>query len=154
MRKFSKKFGVVIDLGQFAGQATRFLNKLKFYLTQNKKVSDSFGLQSAIPKMQAPVIVMNTNMERESGRKAQLSNINAAKVRSTLLPNYSRSPAVITFCDSPIPPIPINSSHLIMTNAMPIPSFHIYRQLPMSFALVSVPDPCSRCCWILWEAFC
>lgn len=29
--------------------------------------------------MQAPVIVMNTNMERESGRKAQLSNINAAK---------------------------------------------------------------------------
>ncbi|CEJ01107.1 Putative T-complex protein 1 gamma subunit [Rhizopus microsporus] len=29
--------------------------------------------------MQAPVIVMNTNMERESGRKAQLSNITAAK---------------------------------------------------------------------------
>ncbi|OZJ06392.1 T-complex protein 1 subunit gamma [Bifiguratus adelaidae] len=29
--------------------------------------------------MQAPVIVMNTNMERESGRKAQLSNIQAAK---------------------------------------------------------------------------
>ncbi|KAI8647117.1 T-complex protein 1 subunit gamma [Parasitella parasitica] len=29
--------------------------------------------------MQAPVLVMNTNMERESGRKAQLSNITAAK---------------------------------------------------------------------------
>ncbi|KAI9303021.1 T-complex protein 1 subunit gamma [Cunninghamella echinulata] len=29
--------------------------------------------------MQAPVIVMNTNMERESGRKAQISNITAAK---------------------------------------------------------------------------
>ncbi|KAI7865796.1 T-complex protein 1 subunit gamma [Spinellus fusiger] len=28
---------------------------------------------------QAPVLVMNTNMERESGRKAQLSNITAAK---------------------------------------------------------------------------
>ncbi|KAI8069601.1 T-complex protein 1 subunit gamma [Gongronella butleri] len=29
--------------------------------------------------MQAPVLVMNTNMERESGRKAQISNITAAK---------------------------------------------------------------------------
>ncbi|KAI9495336.1 T-complex protein 1 subunit gamma [Zychaea mexicana] len=29
--------------------------------------------------MQAPVLVMNTNMEREQGRKAQLSNITAAK---------------------------------------------------------------------------
>ncbi|KAF9963510.1 T-complex protein 1 subunit gamma, partial [Modicella reniformis] len=31
------------------------------------------------------VIVMNTNMERETGRKAQNSNINAAKVRSILI---------------------------------------------------------------------
>ncbi|KAI8081335.1 T-complex protein 1 subunit gamma [Halteromyces radiatus] len=29
--------------------------------------------------MQSPVVVMNTNMERESGRKAQISNITAAK---------------------------------------------------------------------------
>ncbi|ORZ10445.1 T-complex protein 1 subunit gamma [Absidia repens] len=29
--------------------------------------------------MQSPVVVMNTNMERESGRKAQVSNITAAK---------------------------------------------------------------------------
>lgn len=31
--------------------------------------------------MQAPVMVMNTNTKRESGRKAQLTNIQAAKVR-------------------------------------------------------------------------
>ena len=30
--------------------------------------------------MQSPVIVVNTNTQRESGRKAQLSNITAAKV--------------------------------------------------------------------------
>lgn len=30
--------------------------------------------------MQAPVMVMNTNSKRESGRKAQLANIQAAKV--------------------------------------------------------------------------
>ena len=30
--------------------------------------------------MQAPVMVMNTNTKRESGRKAQLANIQAAKV--------------------------------------------------------------------------
>lgn len=30
--------------------------------------------------MQSPVIVVNTNTERESGRKAQLANIVAAKV--------------------------------------------------------------------------
>ena len=41
-----------------------------------------------------PVIVMNTNMERQSGHKAQLSNIQAAKVmtlrvcRSRLLALY------------------------------------------------------------------
>ncbi|KAI9296865.1 T-complex protein 1 [Neoconidiobolus thromboides FSU 785] len=35
--------------------------------------------------MQAPVIVMNTKMERESGRKAQLSNINAAKTVSDII---------------------------------------------------------------------
>ena len=32
-----------------------------------------------------PVIVMNTNMERQSGHKAQLSNIQAAKVRKSPL---------------------------------------------------------------------
>ncbi len=31
--------------------------------------------------MQQPVIVMNTPMERTTGRKAQLSNIQASKVR-------------------------------------------------------------------------
>jgi T-complex protein 1 subunit gamma len=41
--------------------------------------------------MQAPVMVMNTNSKRESGRKAQLANIQAAKavadiVTSTLGP--------------------------------------------------------------------
>jgi T-complex protein 1 subunit gamma len=41
--------------------------------------------------MQAPVMVMNTNTKRESGRKAQLANIQAAKavadiVTSTLGP--------------------------------------------------------------------
>jgi hypothetical protein len=30
--------------------------------------------------MNQPVIVMNTNMERQQGHKAQLSNIQAAKV--------------------------------------------------------------------------
>ena len=30
--------------------------------------------------MQAPVMVMNTNTKRETGRKAQLTNIQAAKV--------------------------------------------------------------------------
>lgn len=30
--------------------------------------------------MQTPVMVMNTNSKRESGRKAQLANIQAAKV--------------------------------------------------------------------------
>jgi len=30
--------------------------------------------------MQAPVMVMNTNSKRETGRKAQLTNIQAAKV--------------------------------------------------------------------------
>lgn len=35
--------------------------------------------------MQAPIIVMNTNMERESGRKAQLSNITAAKTVSDII---------------------------------------------------------------------
>lgn len=30
--------------------------------------------------MQAPVMVMNTNSKRESGRKAQITNIQAAKV--------------------------------------------------------------------------
>merc|ERR1711959_590671 len=42
-------------------------------------------------KMQAPVMVLNTNMQRETGRKAQLGNIQAAKsvadiIRSTLGP--------------------------------------------------------------------
>ena len=31
--------------------------------------------------MQSPVIVLNTDAKRETGRKAQLSNIAAAKVR-------------------------------------------------------------------------
>ncbi|KAI0221074.1 T-complex protein 1 subunit gamma [Massospora cicadina] len=35
--------------------------------------------------MQAPVIVMNTKMERETGRKAQLSNIGAAKTVSDII---------------------------------------------------------------------
>ena len=48
--------------------------------------------------MQAPVMVMNTNSKRESGRKAQLTNIQAAKVLihfrrhcllSSTLPSYS-----------------------------------------------------------------
>ena len=30
--------------------------------------------------MQTPVMVMNTNSKRETGRKAQLANIQAAKV--------------------------------------------------------------------------
>lgn len=30
--------------------------------------------------MQAPVMIMNTNSKRESGRKAQFANIQAAKV--------------------------------------------------------------------------
>lgn len=34
--------------------------------------------------MQTPVMVMNTNSKRESGRKAQMANIQAAKVH--LLP--------------------------------------------------------------------
>lgn len=34
--------------------------------------------------MQAPVMVMNTNSKRESGRKAQLANIQAAKVQHFL----------------------------------------------------------------------
>jgi T-complex protein 1 subunit gamma len=34
--------------------------------------------------MQAPVMVMNTNSKRETGRKAQLTNIQAAKVSSHL----------------------------------------------------------------------
>ena len=42
--------------------------------------------------MQAPVMVMNTNSKRESGRKAQITNIQAAKVsfpsrRLCLLPS-------------------------------------------------------------------
>lgn len=35
--------------------------------------------------MQAPVMVMNTNTKRESGRKAQLTNIQAAKVQHSSL---------------------------------------------------------------------
>lgn len=35
--------------------------------------------------MQAPVIVMNTNMERETGRKAQFSNITAAKTVADII---------------------------------------------------------------------
>ncbi|KAJ3194655.1 T-complex protein 1 subunit gamma [Irineochytrium annulatum] len=35
--------------------------------------------------MQAPVIVMNTNMERETGRKAQISNITAAKTIADII---------------------------------------------------------------------
>merc|ERR1711988_1829085 len=43
------------------------------------------------PKMQAPVLVMNQNAQRESGKKAQIANITAAKaisdiIRSTLGP--------------------------------------------------------------------
>jgi T-complex protein 1 subunit gamma len=34
--------------------------------------------------MQTPVMVMNTNSKRETGRKAQLANIQAAKVISFL----------------------------------------------------------------------
>jgi len=32
--------------------------------------------------MQAPVMVMNTNTKRESGRQTQLTNIQAAKVQN------------------------------------------------------------------------
>jgi hypothetical protein len=32
--------------------------------------------------MQAPVMVMNTNTKRESGRQTQLANIQAAKVKN------------------------------------------------------------------------
>ena len=35
--------------------------------------------------MQTPVMVMNTNSKRETGRKAQLANIQAAKVRFTFI---------------------------------------------------------------------
>lgn len=35
--------------------------------------------------MQAPVMVMNTNSKRESGRKAQITNIQAAKVTTLLI---------------------------------------------------------------------
>lgn len=31
--------------------------------------------------MNQPIVVLNSNIERESGRKAQMSNINAAKVQ-------------------------------------------------------------------------
>jgi hypothetical protein len=41
----------------------------------------AFGLT----KMQAPVIVMNEASARQAGRKAQTSNITAAKVRVALL---------------------------------------------------------------------
>jgi T-complex protein 1 subunit gamma len=41
--------------------------------------------------MQAPVMVMNTNTKRESGRKAQLANIQAAKVRSPPLRRWPTS---------------------------------------------------------------
>jgi hypothetical protein len=41
-----------------------------------------FPFTSHLKKMnQQPVIVMNTNMERQQGHKAQLSNIQAGKVR-------------------------------------------------------------------------
>jgi T-complex protein 1 subunit gamma len=41
--------------------------------------------------MQAPVMVMNTNSKRESGRKAQLTNIQAAKVVPPLGRPFRRS---------------------------------------------------------------
>ena len=41
--------------------------------------------------MQAPVMVMNTNTKRESGRKTQLGNIQAAKVKSFIEESYSGS---------------------------------------------------------------
>jgi hypothetical protein len=47
--------------------------------------------------MQAPVMVMNTNSKRETGRKAQLTNIQAAKVSSP-----RKSPAL------PSSPLPLN----------------------------------------------
>lgn len=42
--------------------------------------------------MQAPVMVMNTNTKRESGRQTQLANIQAAKV-----PNYPEEYAQCSF---------------------------------------------------------
>lgn len=57
--------------------------------------------------MQAPVIVVNTKTQRESGRKAQYSNIMAAKVKSAnrlmLLPlnHFSERLAIFScFLDS------------------------------------------------------
>ncbi|KAJ3243279.1 T-complex protein 1 subunit gamma [Chytriomyces hyalinus] len=41
--------------------------------------------QNSAKMMQQPVIVMNTNMERETGRKAQMSNINAAKTVADII---------------------------------------------------------------------
>lgn len=33
-----------------------------------------------LPQTQAPILIMNTMAQRESGRKAQLANISAAQV--------------------------------------------------------------------------
>ena len=73
--------------------------------------------------MQAPVMVMNTNTKRETGRKAQLTNIQAAKV-----PFHSRRPSSSA----------INSSLL-------------FRLSPKSSPLPLDPSPCSKCCSIPWE---
>jgi hypothetical protein len=54
-------------------------------IRRSSPTSPSLALHS-FSKMQAPVIVMNDASARQTGRKAQTSNITAAKVKPSLLP--------------------------------------------------------------------
>ena len=73
--------------------------------------------------MQAPVMVMNTNSKRESGRKAQLTNIQAAKVHL----HFRRLCLLLS-----TPPLLCRLS------------------LRLSLQHLDL-NPCSRCCSIPWE---
>lgn len=41
-----------------------------------------------MPQTNAPILVLNTMAQRESGRKAQLANIAAAQVRTAYWPAF------------------------------------------------------------------
>lgn len=82
--------------------------------------------------MQAPVMVMNTNSKRESGRKAQLANIQAAKAVADIVTSTLGPQSMLKMLLDPM-------GGIVMTNdGYPLP----YIEMPSSEkSTCSIPLP-------------
>ena len=73
--------------------------------------------------MQAPVLVLNTNTKRESGRKAQIANVHAAQAVADIIRTTLGPRSMLKMILDPMGGIVMtNDGNCIFANPLPSPS--------------------------------